>query len=64
MTQQVSGFILSLLEYTDKHIEVADEYHVAEKQKVQIQIKMCDKNRHLFITTLHNIIFSPDLCDG
>ena len=33
MTPDVFDFILGLLEDTDKHIEVADEHHVTEKQK-------------------------------
>ena len=44
MTPGVSDFIPGSLEYTDKHIEVADGHHVTEKQKGQLQIKMCDDN--------------------
>ena len=33
MTPEVSDFIPSSSEETDKHIEVADRYHVTEKQK-------------------------------
>ena len=31
ITPEVSGFIPGLLEYTDKHIEVADGHHVTAK---------------------------------
>ena len=34
-----------------------------QKKKVQVQIKMCDDNGDPFITTLHNIILAPNLCD-
>ena len=44
MTPTVSDFIPGSLEYTDKHIEVADGNHVTERQRVQVQIKMCDNN--------------------
>ena len=40
MIPEVSDFIPSLLEDTDKHIEVADGHHVTEKQKRQVQIKI------------------------
>ena len=33
MTQQVSDFIPYSLEYTEKHIEVADGHHITAKQK-------------------------------
>ena len=36
MTPEVSDFILESLEDTDKHIEVADGYHVTAKQKGQV----------------------------
>ena len=39
MTPEVSGFIPVLLEYTDKHIEVADGHHVTEKKVGQVLIK-------------------------
>ena len=42
MMPQVSDFVPSLLEDMDKHIEVADGYHVTAKQKVKFQIKVCD----------------------
>ena len=44
MTPEVSDFIPGLLDYTDKHIEVADRHHVMAKQKGQAQIKTCDNN--------------------
>ena len=47
----------------NKHIRFADGHHVTEKQKVQVQIKICDDNGDTFIATLHNIILAPDLCD-
>ena len=63
MTPEVSGFIPGSLEYTDKHIEVADRHHVMVKQKLQAQIKICDNNGNTFIETLHNLLWAPDLCD-
>ena len=48
--------IPGMLEDTDKHIEVLDGHHVTEKQKVQVQIKMCDNNGYPFIATLHNVL--------
>ena len=39
MTPQVSYFIPSLLEDTDKYIEVADGHHITAKQKGQVQNK-------------------------
>ena len=61
MTPEASDFISGLLEYTDKHIEVADGHHVMEKLKVQVRIKMCDNNGDPFIATLHNVLLEPDL---
>ena len=49
MTPEVSDFILGSLEDLDKHIEFADGHHFIEKQKSQLQIKMCDDNRDPFI---------------
>ena len=63
MTPQVSDFIPGLLEDTDKHIEVADVHHVTAKQKVQVQIKMCNNNGDPFIATLHSKLLVPDICD-
>ena len=63
MTLEVSDVIPDLLEDTDKHIEVADGYHVTAKQKGQVQIKMSDNNGYPFIATLHNVVLAPDLCD-
>ena len=51
MTPEVSDFIPGSLEDTDKHIEVADRYHVTAKQKGQVQIKMCNNNGNNFIAT-------------
>ena len=64
MTPQVSDFILGSLEYTDKYIEVADRHHVTEKQKWQVQIKMCGNKRYTFIAKFHNVLLAPYLCDG
>ena len=63
MTQYVSGFIPDLIEDMDIYIKIADGHHVTTKQKGQVQIKMCDYNRDTFITTLHNVLLAPDLCD-
>ena len=63
MTQEVSDFIPGSLEDTDKHIEVADRHHVTAKQKGQVRIKMCNNHRDPFITTLHNVLLVPDLCN-
>ena len=63
MPRGVSDFIPCLLEYTDKHIEVADRHHVMSKQKGQAQIIMCDNNGDPFIATLYNVLLAPDLCD-
>ena len=61
MTPEVSDFIPDSLEDTDKHIEVADGHHVTEKQKGQVQIKMCDNHGDPFITTLHNVLLATYL---
>ena len=63
MTPEVSDFIPGSLEDTDKYIEFADGHHVTAKQKVQVQIKMCDDNGKKFIATLYNVLLAPDLCD-
>ena len=63
MTPQVSYFIPVLLENTDRYIEVADGHHVTAKQKVQVQIKMCNYNGDIFITAFHNVILVLDICD-
>ena len=44
-------------------MEVADGHYVMEKQKVQVQIKMCDDNRDTFIAILKNVILAPDISD-
>ena len=59
MKPQVSCFITSSLEDTDKHIEVADRHHVTAKQILQVRIKMCDDKVDPFIATLHNILLAP-----
>ena len=64
MKPEVSDFIPGSLEDTDKNIEVADGNHVRTKQKGQVRIEMCHDNGDSFITTLHNILLAPDLCDG
>ena len=46
-----------------KYIEVLDGHHVTEKQKGQVQIKMCDNNRDTFIATFHNVILVSDICN-
>ena len=63
MMPQVLDFIPGLLEDTDDYILVADGHHVKAKQKGQVRIKMCGQNGNTFITTLHNVIFAPDLCN-
>ena len=63
MKPEVSYLIPGSLEYTDKYIEVTDVHHVTEKQKGQVQIKMCDNTGKPFIVTLHNILLESDLCD-
>ena len=63
MTPDVSDFIPGSLEDTDKHIEVAEGYHVTAKQKVQVRIKMCNDHGDTFIATLHNVLLAPYLCD-
>ena len=65
MSYDAIGFVFfpGLLEDTNKHIEVADGYHVTVKQKVQVQIKMCNDNRNNFIAALHNVLLAPDLYD-
>ena len=59
MMPEVSGFILGLLDDTDKHIEVADGHYVPAKQKAQVRIEMCNDTRYTFIATLHDIILAP-----
>ena len=63
MTPDVSDVIPVFLEGMDKHIEVMDGHHITAKQKGQVRIKMCDVNGDPFITTLHNILLTPVLCD-
>ena len=40
-----------------------DGHHVTAKQKVQVQIQMCDNNGKTLIATLYNVLLAPDLCD-
>ena len=61
MKTHISYFIPSSLEDTDINIEVADGNYVSEKQKGQVQIKMCDNNCDTFLAILHNVLLSPDL---
>ena len=63
MKPEVSDFIPGSLEDMDKHIEVANRKNITEKQKGQVQIKMCDDHGYPFIATLHNVLLAPDLCD-
>ena len=63
MTPEVSGYIPSLLDNTDKHIEVLDGHRTMAKQKGQVRIKMCDDNGNTFIATLHDVLLAPDLCN-
>ena len=63
MTPQVSDFIPVSLEGKDKYIGLADGHCVTAKQKGQVQIRMCNDNRNLFIATLHNVNLTPDLCN-
>ena len=63
MTPEVSYFIPGFLEYTDKHIEVVDGHQVMEKQKGQVQIKMCDSKGDTFIATFHYVLLAPDICN-
>ena len=63
MKPEVLDFITGLLQDTHEHIEAMDRHHVTEKQKGQVQIKMCDDNGDPFIATLHNVLLVPYLCD-
>ena len=63
MTLEVSDFIPGSLEDTDKYIEFLDRHHVTAKQKVQVQIQMCDDNVNTFIATLYNVLLAPYLCE-
>ena len=64
MTPEVSDFIPGSLEHTYKLIEVANIHHVTEKQKVQVQIKMCDDHGNPFIATSQNVLFKPYYAAG
>ena len=63
MTPKVSDLIPGSLQDTDRYIEVADGHPVTAKQKVQVQIKMCDNNGDPFIATLNKVLLTPYLCD-
>ena len=65
MSYDTTGFVFipGSLEDMNKYIEVTDGHYVTEKQKDQIQIRMCDKNRDIFIATLHNVVLALDLCN-
>ena len=63
MTPELSYFIPGSLEDTDKHIEVADRHHVTAKKTGQVQIKLCNDHGYPFISTLHKVLWAPDLCD-
>ena len=64
MTPEVSYFCPGTLEDTDRHIEVADGHQVTEKQRGQVQIKMCNDNGDPSIATLHNVLLATDLSNG
>ena len=55
ITPEVTDFIPGSLEDTDKFIEFADGHHVTAKQKVSVQIQMCDENGKTFFATLYNL---------
>ena len=63
MTLEVTDLIPVSLEDTDKYIKFADGHHVMAKQKVSVQIQMCNDNGKKFIATLYNVLLAPDLCD-
>ena len=63
MTPQVLDFIPGSLEDTDKYIEVVDWHNIMAKQKVHVQIQMCDDNGDTFIVSLHNVLLASDICD-
>ena len=63
MTPHVSYFIPVSFKYTNKYVEVADGNNFTDKQKGQVQIKMCDNNRDTFIAIFHNILFAPEICN-
>ena len=64
MTQQVSDFIPNSFDNTDKYIDFFGVSHVMAKQKVQVQIQICDDNGDTFIATLNNVLLAPDLRVG
>ena len=62
-TPHVSYFILGSLEDTDKYIQVAGGNHVMAKEKIKVQIKMCNDNGDTFILTFQNLLLAPYLCN-
>ena len=63
MTPQVSYFIPVSVEDMYKYLEVLDGHYVMAEKKGQVQLKMCDDNRDIFIATLDNLLLAPDLCN-
>ena len=63
MAPEASDFIPGPLDDMDKHIKISNGHHITEKQKGQVQIKMCNDNGDPFIATLQNVLLAPDLCD-
>ena len=65
MTHDTRSFIFysRFIRRYGKHVEVVYRHYFTAKQKGQVQVKMCDDNRKLFIATLHNVLFPPDLCN-
>ena len=57
------GFIPGPLKYTNKYIGVADIHYVTAKQKVLVKRKNCNDEGNPFIATLHNVIFTQDICN-
>ena len=49
MTPQVSDFISGSLEDTGNYIEVMDGHYIMGKQKVQVQIRMCNNNENILL---------------
>ena len=62
MAPEISDFIPGSLIETDKYIEVAAGNYIIEKTG-EVQIKMRDDNGNIFIFTLYNVLFSPDVCN-
>ena len=62
MTPDISDFVPGSLVETDKYIEVVDGHFFTAKQTGEVQINMHDDNGKLFIATVYNILFAPELC--